>query len=77
MSQREPIKAEAAEKGAFRDYEIALRRKDGSEIDCLVTTIARHGADGSVIGYHGVIRNITALKRASRILGWCGIFSPK
>ena len=68
MSQRESIKAEAAEKGAFRDYEIALRRKDGSEIHCLVTTIARPGADGSVTGYHGVIRDITALTRSQEAL---------
>ena len=68
MNKREMMRAEAAQKGAVHDFEFPLRRKDGSEIDCLVTSIARYGTDGSVIGFQGVIRNVTALNRAREAL---------
>jgi hypothetical protein len=46
---------------------VRLRRKDGTSIDCLITTTARHDADGGIIGYQGIIRDVTELKRLSQI----------
>jgi len=48
--------------GFVRDYEIKLRKKDGTEMDCLLTANARHADDGSILGYQGIIRDITELK---------------
>jgi len=49
--------------GFVRDYEIKLRKKDGTEMDCLLTATVRHADDGSILGYQGIIRDITELKQ--------------
>jgi PAS domain S-box-containing protein len=50
--------------GFVRDYEIKLRKKDGTEMDCLLTATVRRTADGDILGYQGIIRDITERKRA-------------
>jgi len=55
-------------KGSVRDYEVKFRKKDGTELDCLLTTTLRRAHDGSVLGYQGIIRDITDRKRAEEAL---------
>jgi len=50
--------------GFVRDHEIKLRKKDGTEMECLLTAIVRKTADGNILGYQGIIRDITERKRA-------------
>jgi len=50
--------------GSVRDYPLKLRRKDGVEIDCLLTASVRYAEDGTLAGYQGIIRDITEQKRA-------------
>jgi len=50
--------------GFVRDYEVKLRKKDGTEMDCLITSTVRKTADGNIFGYQGIIRDITERKRA-------------
>jgi len=50
--------------GFVRDYEIKLCKKDGTEMDCLLTATVRRTADGNILGYQGIIRDITERKRA-------------
>jgi len=45
--------------GAVRDYEIQMRKKDGSLMDCLVTSSMRRVQKGGVFGHQGMIRDIT------------------
>jgi PAS domain S-box-containing protein len=49
--------------GAVRDFEVQLRRKDGSPLDCLLTASVRRDTAGRIIGYHGIIRDVTERKR--------------
>lgn len=49
------------------DYEIKLRKKNGETIDCLVTASLRMDADGRVLGYQGIIRDITLRKKAEAL----------
>jgi len=56
------------EKGEVKDYEVRLCKKDGTEMDCLLTSIVRRAEDGSILGYQGVIRDITERKRAEEAL---------
>ena len=51
------------QEGSVRDFELKLRKKDGSPIDCLLTASARRDAAGNIIGYHGIIRDVTERKR--------------
>ena len=57
---------EIEKKGFVRDYEVKLRKKDGKEIDCLLTSSVWRGNDGTILGYQGSIRDITDRKRAEQ-----------
>jgi len=48
--------------GFVRDYDIKLRKKDGAEMECLLTATVRWDA-GSIAGYQGIIRDITEYKQ--------------
>jgi len=50
--------------GFVRDFEVKLRKKDGTEMDCLITSTVRKAPDGNIFGYQGIIRDITERKRA-------------
>jgi len=54
--------------GAVKDFEVPLRKKDGTRMDCLVTATVQHDLDGHVAAYQGIIRDITARKQAERVL---------
>jgi len=60
------FRQEIEQKGFVRDYEVKLRKKDGTEIDCLLTSSIRRDNDGSIMGYQGIIRDITAHKRSEQ-----------
>ena len=56
---------EAIERQGFVEgFEIRLRRKDGRAVDCLLASSVRKGADGEILGYQGIMRDITDRKRA-------------
>lgn len=52
--------------GVLRDYELKLKRKDGQEIDAIVSSTLRHQEDGTVFGIQSVVRDITDRKRAQQ-----------
>jgi PAS domain S-box-containing protein len=49
--------------GAVRNFEVKLRKKDGTRIYCLITATVWQADDGSISGYQGIIRDITDRKR--------------
>ena len=60
---------EEIEKNSFvKDYEIKCRKKDGTEMHCLITSSVEFGDDGGVVGYRGIIRDVTHRKRAEQAL---------
>jgi PAS domain S-box-containing protein len=56
------------EKGFTREYSVDLRKKDGTVMHTLITSVARYDADGNVTGFQGTIRDITERKRAEQDL---------
>jgi len=54
-------------KGAVRDYEVDLKRKNGDIIKCLLSSSVRYGPGKVMIGYQGIIRDITALREAQEL----------
>ena len=54
--------------GSLRNYEVRLRRLNGSEFDALVSTTALHAPDGEITGYQGTVHDITERKNAERRL---------
>ena len=53
---------EIEQKGSVRDFEVKLRKKDRTEIDCLLTATVQKADDGGILGYQGIIRDITEQK---------------
>ena len=54
--------------GFVRDFEVVFVAGDGRRLDCLLTTVVRRAADGSVVGYQGIIRDVTERKRMEKEL---------
>jgi PAS domain S-box-containing protein len=52
------------ENGFAKDYELKLKKKDGTVIDCLLTGTARRVNDGTILSYQGVVRDESGRKRA-------------
>ncbi len=65
---RKRFQEEVERKGSVKDYEIKMRKKDGAEIDCLLTSTVRRDKDGTILGYHGIVRDVTESKRAEQEL---------
>ncbi len=68
FSERKKLGEGLKQNGYVRDYEIKLCRKDGTAMDCLLTTTVRHAADGTVLGYQGIVRDISRRKQMERAL---------
>ena len=58
------FQAEIEEHGAVRDYELRLKKRDGTIIDALLSTTLWRSDDGATLGYQGIIHDITERKRA-------------
>ena len=61
--EREIFQTAIREKGYVRDYEIRFKTKKGMRIDCLLTSTFWYSETNDVIGYQGIIRDITEQKR--------------
>ncbi|MCK5187978.1 MAG: PAS domain S-box protein, partial [Deltaproteobacteria bacterium] len=59
---------EIDQKGFHKDYEIKFKKKDGREMNCLLTSTPRRADDGSILGYQGIIKDITELKLAKEVI---------
>jgi PAS domain S-box-containing protein len=65
--ERFRFQQEMEEKGFVRDYEVKLRKKKGTEIDCLFTATVRRASDNSILGYQGIIHDITPRKALEEV----------
>ncbi len=66
--EREVIKKIIKEKGLIREYEVALRRIDGTKIECVISSTPWRSNDGKLRGYQGIIRDITERKRNEELV---------
>ncbi len=60
---RTKFQNEIEKNGYVRDYEIKFRKKDGTEVNCLLTSTLWKTVDGRVLGYQGMIRDVTERRR--------------
>jgi len=56
------------QEGFTKEFPVNLRRKDGSIINVLVTSVAKKDENGDIIGYLGTIRDITERKKAEEAI---------
>ena len=59
---------EIEKKGSLRDYEVKLLKKGGKVMDCLFIVSQKRSEEGSVVGYQGIVRDITAQKAMEEAL---------
>ena len=64
---RDTFQEEIETKGSVRDYEVKFCKKNGTEMDCLLTGSVRHSSTGRILGYQGIIRDVTEQKRIERL----------
>ena len=57
-----------ARQNYVKDLELALRKKDGSKIDALLTVTTRKDDEGNLVGYKGTMRDITERKKTEEAL---------
>ena len=67
-TDRARFQQEIEKKGSVKDFEVKLRKKDGTEMDCVLTATVRQADDGSILGYQGIIRNISERKTLLKML---------
>jgi len=65
---RKTFQKQIEKKGSVRGFEVKLKKKDGEKMDCLLTSTVWRGSDGNILGYQGIIRDITERKKAERDL---------
>jgi diguanylate cyclase (GGDEF)-like protein/PAS domain S-box-containing protein len=53
--------------GTVRGFELVLRRKDGEHVEAVLAANLRRDAQGQVIGYQGIMHDLTARKQAERL----------
>lgn len=56
------------QEGKVKDYEVVFRKSNGGLIDCLITSTIWRTIDGKIRGYHGVIRDVTAIKKTQELI---------
>lgn len=67
-AERERFRRAVAEGGSVKDFEIEAERRDGSTFPCLLTATVRVDAEGEVVGYQGIARDVTEQRRIERRL---------
>jgi PAS domain S-box-containing protein len=66
--RREKFQHKIEKEGSVRNYPVKFRKKDGTVIDCLLTSTVRRSPDGAVLGYQGLIRDVTEYNRTEKAL---------
>jgi diguanylate cyclase (GGDEF)-like protein/PAS domain S-box-containing protein len=53
--------------GMVSGFEALLRRKDGEHIEAVLSATLRRDAQGQLLGYQGILRDVTAQKQSERL----------
>lgn len=62
------LRSKMASQGFVKDYELNLRKKDGSQVIGFVTASAVHDENGDLIAYRGILRDVTEEKQLEQQL---------
>ncbi|MFH1114901.1 MAG: PAS domain S-box protein [Pseudomonadota bacterium] len=66
--ERDTHAALVSKVGFSKDYPVDLRKKDGTIIHTLITTVARKDSQGNIIGFQGTVRDVTEARKAAEAL---------
>ncbi len=65
---RQRFQQQVEKDGSIKVYEHKALKKDGTVIDCLITSSVQKADDGSILGYQTTTHDITRRKRAEEML---------
>ncbi|WP_428559913.1 MAG: diguanylate cyclase domain-containing protein [Solidesulfovibrio sp. DCME] len=65
--QRGQFKRAIESAGMVSGFEAVLRRKDGEHIEAVLTANLRRDAQGQLLGYQGILRDVTSQKQSERL----------
>lgn len=65
-AERDRFKAAIEGAGSVRDYDLKLQRRDGTPLDCQLTGTVRRSRNGAILGYQGILRDVTQRRRLER-----------
>ena len=68
FEERKRFRSEIAKKGFVKDFDVKLKRKDGTRIEVLITATERMDEEGQIIGYEGNIKDISVRKEMEKEL---------
>ncbi|UJS19019.1 MAG: PAS domain S-box protein [Candidatus Jettenia sp.] len=57
------MKEMVCKNGFVKDYEVELKKKDGTKVPCMMTSNLRRDERNNIIGYEGIIIDLTERKR--------------
>jgi PAS domain S-box-containing protein len=66
--ERERFVKKVLDESFVENYELKLKKKDGTPIDTLATVVLRRDRDGTVVGLQGAVKDITKMKRLEQQL---------
>ena len=75
-SDRTRFQKEIEKSGFVREHELQMKRKDGRVLHCLKTASVDLDESGKVIGYQGILHDITERKRAESVLVHSAFHDP-
>ncbi|MFQ5676695.1 MAG: PAS domain S-box protein, partial [bacterium] len=65
---RKRFQEEIEKQGSVKDFEVELCKKDGQKLIVLLTSTVRRDSEANILGYQGILRDITERKRAEEAL---------
>ncbi|MGM0452678.1 MAG: PAS domain-containing hybrid sensor histidine kinase/response regulator [Thermodesulfobacteriota bacterium] len=63
LEQRRAFQTEIETQGFVKDFPVRFQKRDGTPMDCLLTSTTWQSEDGTEKGYQGIIRDITEQNR--------------
>ncbi|MBW1675852.1 MAG: PAS domain S-box protein [Deltaproteobacteria bacterium] len=63
---RKPFQERIERDSFVKDYAVEFKKKDETRISVLITSTARKDDQGNVLGYEGIIRDVTEMKMAQK-----------
>ncbi|MFC1833658.1 PAS domain S-box protein, partial [Thermodesulfobacteriota bacterium] len=67
-ADHEALVKELLATGSVKDYEVRLRRQDGTNLECLMTGSLERSEARVIVGYHGILRDVTEQRRLEQQL---------
>ena len=65
---RERFRRTIAINGSVKNYEVKLLNKEGKTMDCVLSATVRKNTEGEVVGYQGIVRDVTELRRTQSLI---------